>query len=86
MNEEATQKKVVEIINSYFFDQENDLSTNDKLHILLSESTQALSLITTLEDEFEFEFDDEDIDLEFFLSADIITQKILQNKSKEGLI
>jgi acyl carrier protein len=46
------------------------LSTKDKLHIILSESVQALALVTTIEDEFDVEFDDDEIDIDFFLNFD----------------
>ncbi|PRX56391.1 hypothetical protein [Flagellimonas meridianipacifica] len=71
-------------INSYFPGEEDfELSIGDKLHILLSESTQALSLITSLEDEFEIEFNDDDIDMDFFLSVEVITEKIMSSLKQD---
>ena len=46
------------------------LGINDKLHIILSESIQALTLVATIEDEFDIEFDDDEIDIDFFLDVD----------------
>ena len=46
----------------WYTTSELDLSYDDKLAIILSESLQALSFVTTIEDEFNIEFDDEGID------------------------
>jgi len=60
------------------------LGTRDKLHIILSESIQALALVTTIEDEFDVEFDDEEIDIDFFLEfermLDILDRHVHEKK------
>lgn len=53
-----------------------NLSYDDKLQVILSESLQALAFVTTLEDEFDIEFDDDEIDLEFFTSTSTILERI----------
>jgi acyl carrier protein len=52
---------------------------DDKLNVLISESSQALVLITTIEDEFDVELDDDDIDLEFFTDVNVMTARIKRN-------
>lgn len=52
---------------------------DDKLNVLISESSQALVFITTIEDEFDVELDDDDIDLEFFTDVDVMTARIKRN-------
>lgn len=52
---------------------------DDKLNVLISESSQALAFITTIEDEFDVELDDDDIDLEFFTNVDVMTARIKRN-------
>jgi acyl carrier protein len=60
-----------------------DLTTNDKLHIILSESMQALALVTTIEDELNINFDDEDIDLDFFLEFDKMVERVGKHLAKK---
>ncbi|MET3500774.1 acyl carrier protein [Mucilaginibacter rubeus] len=52
---------------------------DDKLNVLISESSQALVFITTIEDEFDVELDDDDIDLEFFTDVNVMTARIKRN-------
>ncbi|KAA2215798.1 hypothetical protein [Maribacter flavus] len=74
------QKKVERIIDDFFdieeFEDNHELGYDDKLHIILSESIQALTLITTLEDEFSISFDDDDIDIKFFLEINTIINRV----------
>jgi acyl carrier protein len=73
------EAKLTEIINSFFLGDEGNagaLPEGEKLHILLSESSQALELVTTIEDEFEIEFDDDEVDLAFFTSFELIVERI----------
>lgn len=73
------ESKLTEIINSFFRRDERHagaLSEAEKLHILLSESSQALELVTTIEDEFEIEFEDDEVDLAFFTSFELIVERI----------
>lgn len=53
------------------------------LHIVLSESFQALQFVCQIEDEFLIEFDDDDVDLEFFLSFKEISRLIEKYSNKE---
>jgi len=53
-----------------------DYSISDKLNIIISESQDALLLLTNIEDEFEIELDDDDIDIEFFTNIDIMINSI----------
>ena len=46
------------------------------LHVILSESSQALEFVCMLEDEYETEFDDEEIDLAFFSSFDTVVERL----------
>lgn len=87
------ENKIKEIIDQFFDEgelKENEaLSYKDKLHIILSESIQALTLVTSIEDEFGIQFDDGDIDLAFFLSIEVITTKVktyLKDKKNESVI
>ncbi len=81
MNNQQTIEKIRQIIDN-FFDAEAlnkaGLTYNEKLHIILSESQQAMSLITIIEDEFDITFEDDDIDLRLFLDIQVIQQKVLQ--------
>ncbi|WDF77678.1 hypothetical protein PQ469_27700 [Mucilaginibacter sp. KACC 22773] len=52
---------------------------DDKLNVLISESSQALVFITTIEDEFDVELDDDDIDLDFFTDVDVMIARIKKN-------
>jgi len=56
----------------------DDLTVQDKLNIIISESSQALELLTTIEDEFDIELDDDDVDLDFFTNIDVMIVKIAQ--------
>lgn len=80
MKLEIIQKKVEKIIDDFFdteeFEDDSELGYDDKLHIILSESIQALALITTLEDEFSISFDDDDIDIKFFLNIDTMINRV----------
>jgi acyl carrier protein len=82
MNEKGknVKQRIQEIIDTYFANLEvpaRDYST--KLQMLLSESAQALSFVTTLEDEFSIEFEDDEIDINFFLDIDHITDSVTRH-------
>jgi len=53
-----------------------DISYDAKLSIILSESNQALELITSIEDEFDFDFDDEEINIDLFENIDMLIASI----------
>lgn len=74
------ENRLLEIIDSLSIpvdSEENLYSLDDKLNIIISESSQALTFITTIEEEFDIELDDDDIDLDFFLNLDIMKQRVL---------
>jgi len=73
--------KVGKIIRSVISCEEKDERV--LLHIILSNSFQAASLVTIIEDEFDIAFDDDDINLDFFKSIHRIVELIAQllNKS-----
>lgn len=50
------------------------------LHIILSESSQALNMVITLEEEFDIEFDDDEVDINFFMSFQKIVSLIEKHK------
>jgi acyl carrier protein len=64
---------------------ELDLSYDDKLQVILSESIQALAFVTTIEDEFDIEFDDDEIDMEFFMSVSTILRRIQGHLESQSL-
>jgi len=77
MSVELIKAKVEELVNQVLLDGlEANLDSNGKLRIILSESIQALSFVSTLEEEFNIEFDDDEIDLNFFLDINIIVERI----------
>ena len=75
--------KVEETIRSIFFSEEND--DRVLLHIILSNSFHAISLVSLLEDEFDIIFDDDEINLDFFQSINHIVELIYQHLSRVGL-
>jgi acyl carrier protein len=71
------EQKLKTIIDGYIdadFLQES--SYNDRLQVILGESLQALSFVTTLEDEFGIQFEDEEIDIDFFMSYDTTLERV----------
>lgn len=67
-------------ITKTFLDDSVDFSRYGEersvLHTILSESIQAITFVTLIEDEFEIEFDDDEIDMDFFLSFDRIAELV----------
>lgn len=73
MDKNHIQNTIVEILNERFGianTQEQDY--DNLLKIILSESSQALNFVVTIEDEFDIEFEDDEIDIHFFSSIDNI--------------
>lgn len=88
---EDIEKRLYELIET-FGDQPLDFSVEGEmrrmLHIILSESMQAMEFVIAIENEFEIEFDDEDISIEFFLNLDHIVLSVLRGlaqKEADGL-
>lgn len=75
------KKRLYELIET-FGDQPLNFSVEGEvrrmLHIILSESMQAMEFVIAIEEEFEIEFDDEDISIEFFLDLDHIVLAVLK--------
>jgi len=71
------EQKLKSIIDGYI-DAEylRDSSYNDRLQVILGESLQALSFVTTLEDEFGIQFEDEEIDIDFFMSYETTLERV----------
>lgn len=80
LEREEIYPRVLEIAKG-FLDEETETSAdeNTMLHVILSESSQALEFVCSLEDEFEIEFDDDEIDLDFFSDFDRVTDCILSH-------
>ncbi len=78
MEQKEIAVKVSEIINEIFTNEDyihvfpQDGTTSDKLQMLISESVLALTLVTSIEDEFDIEFEDDEVDISFFASLDAI--------------
>lgn len=83
MNAIDTKDKVLSILtevteNEYKKIFTADLSPDEKLQLLTTESMLALIFVTSIEDEFSIEFDDDDVDMNFFKGIDVVVQKIEQ--------
>jgi hypothetical protein len=82
-NTTNTRAKLELIIDDFILNDLSDpvegLTYNDKLHIIISESSQALAFVATIEDEFDVELDDDDIDLNFFLDFEVMLARIQKN-------
>ncbi len=74
---EDIKKEVWSIACKMLETGDNEPINNSLLHVILSESQQALEFVCLLEDEFDIEFDDDDIDLDFFSNFDDIAKKLL---------
>jgi len=71
------EQKLKTIIDSYIdVDYLSNSGYNDRLQVILGESLQALSFVTTLEDEFGIQFEDEEIDIDFFMSYATALERI----------
>jgi acyl carrier protein len=79
MNQEIVCKlrEIIKKLLGNAVELENDFD-DSILHVILSESSQALEFICLIEDEFEIEFDDDDIDIDFFQSIDTIANRIVK--------
>jgi acyl carrier protein len=60
-------------------DSDSQIIDDKLLHIILSESSQALDFVCTIEDEFDMEFDDDEVDIDFFSSFDRIVSCLLNH-------
>jgi acyl carrier protein len=78
-------QKQVYIIANHFLEENCEWAADrDRLlHIILSESSQALEFVCSLEDEFDIEFEDDEIDIDFFSSFNTITARIINKITKK---
>jgi len=79
LSSEILKGKIYDIAKN-ILNEESDSHIDDKLlHIILSESSQALNFVCTIEDEFDMEFDDDEVDIDFFSSFDYIVNCLLNH-------
>ncbi|AMQ00392.1 hypothetical protein AY601_3526 [Pedobacter cryoconitis] len=76
-----TRDRVVTILNEviesdYAELNKLEISDDEKLRAITSESMVALIFVTTLEDEFSIEFNDDEIDIAFFNSIDYLAETV----------
>lgn len=76
-----TRDKILTILNEVIESDYSELSKlqisdDEKLRAITSESMVALIFVTTLEDEFSIEFNDDEIDIAFFNSIDYLTETV----------
>ena len=77
---EILKVKVYDIAKNILNDNIDAQIVDDKLlHVILSESSQALEFVCTIEDEFDIEFDDDEVDIDFFSSFDQIVSCLLNH-------
>lgn len=88
---EISNKLIQEIIDEFLYEnpdsystEEQELDYSDKLQIILSESIQALTFVTTIEEEFDIELDDDEIDMDFFRSVETIVKRVNNHLTVEG--
>ena len=85
----TTKEKVITILNDVTKSDypeifPEDMSDDEKLRMITSESIVALMFVTTIEDEFSVEFNDDEVDIDFFNSIDDLTNKIQQHLSQKN--
>jgi acyl carrier protein len=76
---EKERIQLLEIIDSIIRDvlvKETIEYEKEALQMILSNSRQAATFVTIIEEEFNIEFDDDDINIDFFSSLDKITDLI----------
>lgn len=83
MNSFVIENKLIEIINNFvpvacLINSKTSCEVRHKcLHIIMSNSEQAILFICTLEEEFEIEISDEDLTLDNMLSYETIKQLLI---------
>jgi acyl carrier protein len=77
-NIRATVMKIADGIVGNMLPDGEELSDNEKINIILSESLQALIFVTSIEDEFNIQLEDDEIDIVLFQGIDITVEKITQ--------
>jgi len=79
--------KIYGIAKNLLNENDGDLDKYDDklLHIILSESSQALEFVCIVEDEFNIEFDDDEVDIDFFSSFDRIVFCIINHLEESEL-
>ncbi|WP_298733929.1 hypothetical protein [uncultured Chitinophaga sp.] len=88
MSKQSVKERLEEIISKIVLfemrEESEILSIRDKLHIILSESSQALALVTTIEDEFDIVLDDDDVDLDFFVDFEVMQERVYKSIPHES--
>lgn len=88
MSKQSVKERLEEIISKIVLfemrEESEMLSIRDKLHIILSESSQALALVTTIEDEFDIVLDDDDVDLDFFVDFEVMQERVYKSIPHES--
>lgn len=73
------EKRIIEILDMFIpepMKDHSDETIKSVLHIIVSDSVQAIRFVTLIESEFEVELDDEYINYDFFSSMDYIIDAI----------
>jgi len=82
ISNEILKAKIYDIAKNILNDDSDTQIIDDKLlHTILSESSQALEFVYTIEDEFDIEFDDDEVGIDFFSSFDYIVSCLLNHLS-----
>lgn len=78
MHTESVKAKLMQVIQHIAGNDATGDPGSDAeiLHVILSESHQALALVVSIEDEFGIEFDDDEVDLGFFTDLDVIVERV----------
>ena len=63
---------------------ETNKNAKELLHIILSDSVQAINFVSAIEDEFDIEFDDDEISSEFFNNTETIESLIITHLTKKN--
>lgn len=81
----STEQRIVAILdtitsqNSIF----SEMTTEEKIQTLPSESMLTLQFITYLEEEFDIEFEDDELDISFFESIGKITAAVMKHTNEK---
>ena len=70
MNKKQIKSKLNKLVETFLeesFDVSSETDSRSALHIIVSNSIQAIYFVTLIESEFEIEFDDEEIDFDFWV-------------------
>ncbi|HCA08764.1 MULTISPECIES: hypothetical protein [unclassified Chryseobacterium] len=79
------EQKVSEILRTITGENQlfNDLTDEEKIQMLPSESMLTLQFVTYLEEEFDIEFDDEELDISFFESFENVINAVTNHVNEK---